>query len=318
MLSRIGNSLFWLGRYIERAEHFARFTRVQYLSSLDAPLAQKRQFVLESILDMVGYQSQIQHFEDVKVLSEEEVLHYVSLDETNLDSVIVAINAARENARGARDTISSELWEAVNKYYHLVNDYPADEFRKEGPFDFSEIVYQNSSVVKGFIDNTHIHNDQWALISLGLHLERAIQIARIILAKLNDIEKIDKTTPGSASIINYQVSTLLKSAESFDMSRKYFKKIPNLNDALEFLILNYEFPKSISFNINHASIHLNKIGLSDPLDKNNPEFKLAKLANSFKFLTIEEIGEDSKGFLENTLEEIYEIGILLEKKYLSY
>lgn len=317
MLSRVGNSLFWLGRYIERAEHFARFTRVQYLSALDAPMVQKKQFILESILDMIGYQ--FNHFDDDSKLSEEEVLHYVCLDENNTDSVIFSVNCARENARGVRDTISSELWESINKYYHTINDYPADEFRKEGPFDFSEIVYQNSSLVKGFIDNTHMHSIEWSLMSLGLHLERCIQITRIILAKLNDIDKIDKDSPALIPITNYQVSTLLKCTESFDMSRKHYKRPPMLRQGLEFLILNHQFPKSISFNLKKAHFYLENLGLADLISTDTPEFELGKLSNSFRYTTIEEIEEENAmKFLERNLSDFYKIGSEIESKYLGY
>ncbi|MDX2188440.1 MAG: alpha-E domain-containing protein [Bacteroidota bacterium] len=315
MLSRIGNSLFWTGRYIERAEHIARFTRVQYLSSLDAPLAQKKHYILESILDMVGYQ--FNKLIDENKLSEEEVLFFVCLDPNNPNSVIASINYARENVRGARDTVSSEFWEILNKYYHEINGYSHEEFLSEGPFDFSEMIYRNSSIVKGCIDNTHIHNDPWAILSMGLHLERAVQITRILIAKLNDIRKIEKGTKAQA-IINYQIGALLKSTESFDMSRKYFKTIPSLINALDFLMLNVEFPKSLSFNLTHASIYLNKINLGNPLDRTTPEFRLEKIANKFKYLSVEEIEKNALGLLEETLNELYGIGAMIEKKYLSF
>jgi uncharacterized alpha-E superfamily protein len=199
----------------------------------------------------------------------------------------------------------------------VIHDYPASEFRNEGPFDFSEIIYQNSSLVKGFIDNTHMHSVEWSLMSLGLHLERGIQITRIIRAKLNDIQKIDLSYQVLTPLTNYQVSTLLKCAESFDMSRKFYRRPPSLDQALEFLILNRYFPKSVSFNLSKASDLLDNLGLSDKMSTQTPEFELGKIASFFRYTTIDLIKlHDPIKFLEKSLGDFYNICLLIESRYL--
>src|SRR5215217_7356188 len=98
MLARIGNSLFWMGRYIERSEHLARYTKVQYASSMDSPLAPGKEFILESILNMGGmYQNYLQQYPE---LTEDEVIHYVTIADHNSFSVQSNIGLLRENARG--------------------------------------------------------------------------------------------------------------------------------------------------------------------------------------------------------------------------
>ena len=130
MLARVANNLFWMGRYIERSEHIARYMNVNYFSSLDAPniKSQDRQFVLRSMLFMLGDPEK----DDAKILIEEDVLFSIGLDTDNPFSIISTVKLARENANSARDLISTELYEAINKFYHFVLNYPKGVFVKNG------------------------------------------------------------------------------------------------------------------------------------------------------------------------------------------
>lgn len=315
MLSRIGNSLFWLGRFIERAEHMARYTKVQYLSSLDAPLAQDKDFVLESILNMAGVNRS--YYTRHSQLTEEDVLNYVVLDEGNVSSIISQIGFIRENARGTRDNISLELWEAINRYYHIINGYDADRLKSEGIHGFSQVVEINSSVIKGYIDNTLIHNETWMLINLGIHMERAIQVGRILFTKVKDIEKLDPSRSGGA-LANYQLTTMLKSAESFDMFKRQYNTNVNRRNSLDFLIFNPLFPKSIVYNLDIVRRNIEYIAFNEQKGKGSIDFVVGKLAARYQFLTIEEVDGSMADFLNETLNEIADVGRLLEEKYLAY
>jgi uncharacterized alpha-E superfamily protein len=315
MLSRIGNSLFWLGRFIERAEHMARYTKVQYLSSLDAPLAQDKDFVLESILNMAGVTQS--YYTRHSQLTEEDVLNYVVLDESNMSSIVSQIGFIRENARGTRDNISLELWEAINRFYHTINGYDIDKLYSEGIYGFSEIVEINSSIIKGFIANTLIHNETWMLINLGIHMERAIQVGRILFTKIKDIEKLDASKSAGA-LANYQLTTMLKSAESFDMFNRQYNTNINRRNSLDFLIFNPLFPKSIVYNLDVVRRNIESISFNEQKGKGSIGFVVGKLAARYQFLTIEEVDSSITDFLSETLSGIADVGRLLEEKYLAY
>jgi uncharacterized alpha-E superfamily protein len=315
MLSRIGNSLFWLGRYIERAEHIARYTKVQYVSSLDAPYAQSREFVLESILDMTGISYQYYSF--YPQLTDEDVLFFVTLDENNPLSIQSNIGYIRENARGARDSISLELWEASNRFYHNMNNYTAARLHNEGIHDFSQKVEENSSVLKGCIDNTLMRNEAWMLICLGIHMERVMQVARILITKLKDIEKIDPSKLGGP-VENYQWTTLLKGAESFDMNKRHYKANPNRRNSLEFLMFNQAFPKSIAYNLDVVHKNIQQIAFHDGKGSDSLDFMAGKLACQYKYTTIEETERRVTGFLHDTLDNINQMASLLLEKHLIY
>jgi uncharacterized alpha-E superfamily protein len=188
---------------------------------------------------------------------------------------------------------------------------------KEGIYYFTDKVMENCSIVAGYIDNTLLHDETWSLIRLGIHLERASQTTRVMYSKVKDIQKIEKQKLGK-SIESYHCVTMLKSVEAFDMSRIYYRAVPNIHDALEFLTLNKDFPKSISYNLNHINTNVNKISTLKNAESGTLEFEIGKMNAAFNFMTMEEIEADTLGFLENTLTQLYEMGKEIERKYMSY
>jgi uncharacterized alpha-E superfamily protein len=315
MLARIGNSLFWLGRYLERAEHVARYAKVQYASSMDAPLALSKEFMLESILNMAGLQNGYKG--KFSELSEEEVLQFVAIDDDNPLSIQAFVGFLRENARGARDCISSELWETINRFYHDINTYSPQKLSNEGIHRFSEKVENSSAIIKGYIDNTLLRNEVWLLISLGIHLERAIQVSIIILNKLYDIQRVDSSHWGGP-MENHQWSVLLKSAESFDMYKRFFMINPNRNYVLDFLIFNSAFPKSLTYNLREVQKLIHSIAFHEKHGKGSIDFMAGKVAAQFQYLTIEEVEGSIQDFLTKTTGSLYGMANLINQKYLNY
>ncbi|PSR53086.1 alpha-E domain-containing protein [Adhaeribacter arboris] len=315
MLSRIGNSLFWMGRYIERAEHVARYTKVHYVSSLDAPLALNKENTLESILDLMGQQAD--YYQKYGQLTDDDVLCFITIDDNNPSSIVSTVNLIRENARGTRDSISMEIWEAINRFYHSINKYDATRFQQKGIFSFSREVEENSSVIKGLIANTLIRDEVWMLISLGINLERAVQICKMILTTLYDVEKIDPAKRGGPAE-NYQWTMLLKSAQAFDMYKRYYKTNTWRRNILDFLLFNATFPKSLAYNLSYIQKNVQSIAFQEAKGKDSITFKVGKSAAQLQFMTIEEVEDDTIGFLNKALDKLYKLGRLLEEKYLVY
>ena len=144
MLARVANNLFWMGRYIERSEHVARYLNVNYFSSLDAPneLSQSRQFVLRSMLFMAS-----DAVTDPNVqLDEGQVLFDIALNKEKPDSIINYLQNARENANSARDLSSTELYESLNKFYHYTLNYSPEKFMKSGLYEFTVHVAESTSL----------------------------------------------------------------------------------------------------------------------------------------------------------------------------
>lgn len=315
MLSRIANSLFWMGRYLERADHSSRYIRVHYYSTLDAPLASKQDFIFESILTLHGLE---QHFKKDKAFSEEKINYLITLDEANPVSIRSSVAYARENARGARDSMSGELWGAINRFYHFTNGYTDKELHKNGVYNFCERVSEHVSMVSASLENSLMHNAGWAIVKLGIHMERACQIARIMHTKVKDIKKLEKLKSNKSSE-SHEAVTMLKSTEAFDMCKMHYRGVPNLDEALEFLILNKEFPKSISYNLRHINHNLGKLSMKKFHNAGSVEFEVGKLFHYYHYLTWEDIqAQDVSVFLEETIESVYKLAHNLETTYMSY
>ncbi len=312
MLSRVANNLYWMGRYIERLEHTSRYVKELYFSSLDAPIEEidSRKFVLESILYMYG-------IFDMEEINERKVLYKIGFDNENPNSFISIITGARENARGARNEISTEIWETLNTFYHYLKSYPVENFLRTGLYDVTQHIINNTSLLRTKIYSTLLYDETWSLILCAMHLERTLQNIRILNSKLNDIYKIQQLGY-PVNELSFEWTTLLRCTEAFDMNRKYYRSIPNKNQVLEFLILNVQNPRSIHYSIHRIAEYLSHLSQSNKIVPNSIEFTINKLACQYKFLTIDEYKDDVYPLLNNTREILLELCNNFEKKYLSY
>ena len=311
MLARVADNLFWFGRYVERSEHLSRYLNIQYFSTLDAPFETQRELSLQSIMNMVGIMVE----EDQ--IFEEKVLVSVAMDDKNPSSIKSSVFKARENARGARDLISIELWNTVNKFYRFIHDYPEEYYKTRGLDEFTRSTIKNCAIIKSNIQNTLLHDEVWAFIKMGMHLERAIQINRMLLSKLQDVAKL-REMKVMKPIESFQWGTLLQSAEGFDMFRRIYSASPMEQETLEFFVLNKKFPRSVSYNITALQRYLRFISPNKNVEKNGIEWRVGRLSEELIYTTIQEFADSPQEFLEKTLEQIYNLNNLLSEEYLNY
>ena len=238
MLARVADSLYWIGRYIERSEHLARYLKVQYFSVLDSPFGQQKGYVSHSILNFFGLPCD-QFGQDA------EVLLAVGLDEQNAVSIHATVKAARENARSVRNLISTELWEAINQYYLFVKDFDRTFYEKRGLHDFTVQSINHCAIVRSHLDYTLLYDEPWMFVKLGLYVERAAQILRILIGKFHDL-RVAKKGAHSEDMISHQLDTTLRALQGLDMHRRVYLETPNLQTTFQFLIANTLFPRSIA------------------------------------------------------------------------
>lgn len=311
MLSRVADNLFWMGRYLERSEHLARFLKVQYFSSIDLPYAQMREQALLSVLNMVGIT-----LEKDKP-KEEEILFSVGLDDSNPVSILSSVYSGRENARSVRDSISTEVWEAFNKYHLFVSGYPSDVYKTRGLDDFTTNTINHCAIVKGTIHQTLVRNEAFHFLQIGKHVERAIQIIRIMLSKMTDIKELDKLKLGS-SLELQQWNIILDCLEAKDMCRKYYNSLPNKHNTVDFLLFTPDFPFSVAYNLDYVYYHLQKINRVKDEKRGSLEFKVGKIINSFHYFEMDDFKENIPDFLEQTLDKIYFICTEIHNEYFKY
>ncbi len=312
MLARVANDLFWMGRYLERADHVARYSKTNYFSSLDAPnkISNSRSFVLESIGLMTGIPVELP-------AEEKKVLYAVAFDREFSSSIISLVTSARQNAHATRFLLSTEVWEAINKFYHFVNQYDKEAFLNTGLYDFTFQVSETCSALRSKLVTTLLHDEAYSVIMLGTYLERAIQVLRMINTKVIDVQKIQKANDHLGDY-NYEWTTLLRCAETFDMSKKFYKKTPNQLETIDFLVLQRINPKSIIHCLEHVRSHIRRISVNAQFDRDGIDFRVGKILAHYQYLTINEIESDLPGFLNDALSVLGEIGMKVQKAYFSY
>lgn len=282
MLSRVADSIYWLNRYVERAENIARFVDVNLNLLLDSPVSITQQW--EPLIMTTG---------DLNLFKQrygeptaDNVIHFLTFDREYTNSIISCLRIARENARSVREVISSEMWEQVNSFYLMVNDASQAQPLSQLPSFFAE-VKMASHLFAGVMNATMSHNEGWHFGRLGRLLERADKTARILDVKyfilLPEINYV------GTALDELQWIALLKSASGYEMYRKRQRRISPTGVA-KFLLLDREFPRSVQFCLLEAEQSLYRIsGTSLGTWSNAAERTLGKLRAELDFITIEEI-----------------------------
>lgn len=283
MLSRVANSIYWMARYIERAENTARFVDVNLHLMLDGHVESEEQW--EPLVIISGDLKEFK--ERYGSPTKDNVIQFLTFDRENPNSIISAVSSARENARTVREVISSEMWAQVNKFYFTLLEAEKSGVALDTPYDFYNEVKLRSHMFIGTTDTTMSHGEAWHFERLGRLLERADKTSRILDAKyfmlLPRVE--DVGTP----IDNIGWAALLNSASAFEMYRKKFRTITPKNVAL-FLILDLKFPRSIRYCLLKAQVSLHEItGTVIGTFTNKAERRLGRLRSDLDYANIDEI-----------------------------
>jgi uncharacterized alpha-E superfamily protein len=251
LLSRVAESVYWMARYIERAENVARFIGVNLHLMLDLPSEDVNQW--QPLVDTSG---DAQVFRERYGLpTQENVIRFLALDPQNPNSIISCLRTARENARSVRETISSEMWEQVNTMYLLITGQ-GERLAPESMAEFYRHVRMACHLFLGVTDATMSHNEAWHFIRLGRELERADKTTRILDVKYFIL--LPSVAYVGTPYDDIQWSAVLKSVSGFEMYRKRFGRI-SPDRIVEFLLLDSEFPRAVRYCIGCADQSLHAI-----------------------------------------------------------
>lgn len=253
MLARVADSLYWIGRNLERAEHCSRFLKVQYFSTLDTPMIRNKDFTLRSIMFMAGT-----NFQSQGELIEKEVWRNVIFDINNPSSIFSVIKNARENARSIRNSISTELWESINKLYLYCSNFNEATFSSSKLFHLSEEMRTQIAMIKSTIRNTILHDNAYHFITLGVFMERTAQVLRIVKGKISDWSILSDNGENTA-LISYQWTILLKSIEGYDIYNKLHPGKKSRENIFRLIFNNQLFPRSVAYSLNNVRRGLNLI-----------------------------------------------------------
>lgn len=251
LLSRVADAVYWMARYIERAENVARFIAVNQNLTLDLPGGFADQW--QPIVDTTGDRAEF--LERYRTASQENVVRFLAFDAENPNSIRSCVLAARENARSVRETISSEMWEQINSLYLLISAESLNTVPEALP-EFCHEIRMACHLFQGITEVTMSHNEAWHFIRLGSMLERADKTTRILDVKyfilLPSVD--DVGTPYD----DIQWAAVLKSVSGFEMYRKRHGRI-SPERIVEFLLLDGDFPRAVRHCIGLADQSLHAV-----------------------------------------------------------
>ena len=283
MLSRVADSIYWLSRYIERAENVARFIDVNLHLMLDLPLGSAEQW--EPLVQTTG---DLKMFEErYGQATKEHVVAFLTFDPDNPNSILSCLRAARENARTVREIISSEMWEQTNKFYLMVREAATDDRISEEPHALFTEIKMASHLFVGITDATMSHGEGWHFGRVGRLLERADKTSRILDVKYFIL--LPAVTDIGTPFDDIQWAAVLKSASAFEMYRKRFGRLTP-DRVADFLILDREFPRAMHYCVVKTEESLHAIS-GAPLGtfQNLAEQRLGRLRSELDYAQIQEI-----------------------------
>ncbi len=229
MLSRIAESLFWIGRYVERAEDTARILEVQTQLMVDDPTLDISATCRE-VLAIMGVP-----VEDDAIVGTYELLQRLAYDPAAPGSIHATMSNAREVAKRARETLSTSMWEAVNTTWRMI---PSGQFEGMGPSASFRWVRDRAALINGTADATMPRDEGWQFLMLGRSIERADMTARLVAA---------------ASISTSSAwSTSLRASGGYESFLRTYNGLETDRKAAEFLVLDRLFPRSVVFSLGRA------------------------------------------------------------------
>ncbi|QKG58686.1 alpha-E domain-containing protein [Hymenobacter sp. BRD128] len=307
MLSRVADTIYWLGRYMERTQVMLQTIRIQYIASQDEP-------------HYWGWQPLLLTYGD---LSEKElarraphtpqVLYHLLFDRNNAASAYRNIVQGRENARAVQDHITKELWQTLNDYYHLIrHDALAHQTLGEDPVSGLDNLLQQSVLYVGTVQNTMPRDEGYIFLKLGKFLERALQTVDLLRLSQHLFEREPETG-------NHELRYLLYSLLGYELYVKTYQGQLDASSVLELILYNPDFPHSLLYSLGQLLRYCERLK-----DKSRPEsyeqlrFLIGKARTTVAYSTLQAQQGGALGpFLGQVKGELLDITAALSTSYFN-
>jgi uncharacterized alpha-E superfamily protein len=318
MLCRVADTLYWLARYIERAESNARILDVNLQVTLESDVSESdpEARTWEPILATLEDQSLFHSLYDE--INADSVCSFVTFTMQNPNSIWSCIAGARENARTVREYISSEMWERINALYLWLKGEQARHLSGSSGIDFYRRVVDMCHQFHGTTDQTLTHNEGWDFLQVGKFLERADNSSRILDLKYHILLPSGERVGGNVDTIQWQA--VLRSCSAFEAYRKVQTGQVTPWSVAEFIILHDRFPRSIRFCIDSLDVALHRISGCDLAHFSNDAERLSgRLRSELNYMTIGEVFRTGlHEWLDGTQGRLIEIGSAMHRQYCEW
>ncbi|HVU26311.1 MAG TPA: alpha-E domain-containing protein [Verrucomicrobiae bacterium] len=317
MLSRVANSLYWMARYIERAENIARIVDVNLQLLLDLRGLDEKKSAAYWLPIVQATGDETAFFKLHPRATGQAVTEFLVFQNENPNSIVQAIYQARENARMVRDQITLELWEELNRLYLFVRLPQAREIWQNSPSEFFQEIKSGSLHLIGIANATLIRNEGWWFVQAGQFIERADKTTRIL-----DVRH--KTLPerGVPKIVNQnealEWAAVLRSCSAWDAYKTIYGADIHPRLVAEFLLLNDNFPRSARFCVSELNRALRRVsGVAEGMFCNEAEKLTGRLLAELQFSVVDEIFDFGlHQYLDEAQKKLNTIGDALFRAYI--
>lgn len=310
MLSRVADSLFWIGRYIERSDGVLRMLKVNYAYSQDSI----QDFSWKPVLRLFTYLDEEQARQLEK--NPRAILQYLVTDKDNPNAVVNIVTRARENARSVQDHITKELWQCLNDYYHTMKeDWLTKWLQKDDPITILDVLIKQGLLYYGTADITMSRGEGYTFMNIGKFLERAILSVDILNVRfISNPDEIDSSA--DAPYWKY----LLLSIAGYELYLKTYRSGFEARNVVEQVVLNNNFPRSIIYSITRMQRYFDRLKREgDAASFQQLDFMVGKLLSKVRYSTPETIIQQNlHQYLQEIKNDLYAVANALNQYYFAY
>ena len=291
MLSRVANNLFWMDRYMERSYGLLNLIKTNYNSTLDSGDYSSWNNILKTYMGIDESKERDDYLDSISVIN------FMLFDLENPNTMANIVTKARENARSVQEHISRELWLSFNKYYLNISDENlSSTFKKTDPIEFVNEMLQFNHIYYSVADITQERGNAYCFMNLGKYLERVVQSVEFLSVRINSLSEKNQKLSES-----FFWKNLLISIGGYQLYVKTYKSIFNVENIIEMITINENFPRSIRYSIIKLFIHIERLNNYNQLNDKELLFHVGKLKNTLQYTTIHSI---KKTGLQKFLDEI--------------
>ena len=315
MLSRTADHLFWMARYMERAENTARLLDVNYQAAL---LPQSSEAALQgwkgllSISELLG-----QYSSRFETINAKDVTTFMVSDPNNPSSILCCLKAARENARAVRGALTTEVWETMNHTWLEFNRLIKTQALQKDPADLFEWVKFRSHLSRGVTLGTMLQDESFHFQRIGTFLERADNTARLLDVKFHglDTEFFGSGSGNETKEVDfYHWSAVLRSVSAFEIYRKVYRNVIRPEKVAELLILRADMPRSLLASMNEVVTNLRAVA-NDHSDETIR--RAGRLRADLQYGRIDEImATGLHAYLTQFLDRVSDLGFGVSRDFL--
>lgn len=312
MLSRIADSMYWLGRYMERSEGMLRMIHTQYVLSLDKSPSELNN--MQSLLHI--FTNLPNEKTEVRTDSANQIIQFLLIDPKNDNSLRILLNRARENARGMQDHITKEVWEQVNQMYHIINNPKTiQQLKHNEGLTVIEVLLKNCLLYTGITDSTMPRGMGWNFMGLGKFTERTL-----LTLELGDFffESIEYDLTQNKDILYWR--NLLFSLSGYEFHLKNYRSFEYNFNVLHQVMLHPQFPHSVLYCLARMRNYLNQVVGENNASGNLPLLhQFGRLISQVEFADVGNIRNNNlKRFIHDTKSSIYPFTNTLDQTFFAY